>query len=89
MFNGFIKLSKVIINTSAIKSINIDKKFTDSNIQSYLINFSHGYPSGFIFGWFGSLETKEEYIRVNEDDSPEDYKIISDWIKLTCTNNFK
>ena len=89
MFNGFIRLSKVVINTSAIKSINIEKKFVDKNIKSYLINFSHGYPSGYIFGWIGFLDTKEEYIRINEDDSPEDYKIMSDWIESTCTNNFK
>lgn len=88
MYNRFIRLSKVVINTSAIKSINMGKKFTDSDIKFYLINFSQGYQSGFIFGWFGSLTTIEEYIRVNEDDSPEDYKILTDWINSTCTNNF-
>ena len=67
MVNGFIRLSKMVINTSAIKSINIEKKFVDSNIKSYLINFSHGYSSGYMFGWFGSLDTKEEYIRINEE----------------------
>lgn len=89
MSNRFIKLSKMVINTSAIKSINIDKKFTDSNIKSYLINFKNGNPSGFIFGWFGSLTTNEEYIRVNEDDSPEDYKIVSNWIDSICNSSSK
>jgi len=89
MYNRFIRLSKVVINTNAIKSINMEKKFVDMDIKSYLINFTHGYHSGYMFGWFGSLSTNEEYIRINEDDSPEDYKVITDWINSTCTNNFK
>ena len=71
----FLKLTKSIINTNQIRIIDFNKP-SEYNIQLVTKEF-YGY---FLFG-SGSIDSSEPYITVCEKKNPEDYKIVSDWIK--------
>ena len=73
----FLKLNKLIINTNTIKSIAI------SNSQ-YHINFINQNITGFIIYGSGNIESHENSITICEKNNPQDYKIVSNWINLTC-----
>ena len=70
----FIKLNYIIINTNYIKKI-------ISSSNKYNIYFTDYRYSGFFIFWFGNLESCIERIEICQKKSPEDYKIILDWIK--------
>ena len=82
MFNKFIKLSTMVINTSAIKNIRIDK-------NKYFINFISTDINGTILFGSGGISTDDDSISVCEIKNPQDYKIITDWIDSTCNSPSK
>ena len=71
----FLKLTKSIINTNQIRIIDFNKP-SEYNIHLVTKEF-YGY---FLFG-SGGIDSSEPYITVCEKKNPEDYKIVSDWIK--------
>ena len=69
----FIKLSSIIINTNHIKKITLQP-------NKYYIQFTHNKVDGwFIFGG-GTIDSLDDEHEVCKTKSPEDYKIISDFI---------
>jgi len=72
--NGFIKLSKQIINTRYIKRIIIkNEKYT---IHMYSNDFD-----GFVACGTGNINSKCTYFDFYKKDDEKDYKTIDDWIK--------
>ena len=70
----FIKLSHTIINKSQIHKIIM----RDNKYHIYLTCHSN---SGFMIGWFGTLHPTSDTIDICKERDPEDYKIISEFIK--------
>jgi hypothetical protein len=69
----FIKLSSHIINTNYIKTIVLKP-------DKYYINFVHNKIDGvFIFGG-GVIDSINDELEICKNKSPEDYKIVSDFI---------
>jgi len=80
MYNRFIKLSTMVINTSAIKTIRTDK-------NKYFINFISTDINGTIIFGSGGISTVEDTISICGEKNSQDYKIITDWIDSTCNSN--
>lgn len=72
----FIKLSTIIINTHHIKLISISP-------TEYNIHFMDNHISGLLVFGIGSVDSNYSNINICIKEHPEDYKIISDWIKNT------
>jgi len=71
----FIKLSSVIINISHINKITIQN-------NKYLIHLTPIKYDGFILFAGGAFQTEENGYIICKDKHPNDYKILTDWIKL-------
>ena len=71
---NFIKLSRVIINTSKISTVQL----LDNR---YIIKVSSSNTSGFIVagsGWIHSIDT---VIHVCQKKDPEDFKVFTKWVE--------
>ncbi len=71
---NFLRLSYNIINKNFIRNITI-------NTNNYYIYLTPNNRHGWMIGSFGVFNSDYEYITVCNDTHPEDYKIVSDWIK--------
>ena len=71
----FLKLTGIVINANQIRIIDFNKP-SEYNIHLVTKEFS-----GFIMFGSGTINSVEPYITVCEKKNPEDYKIVSDWIK--------
>lgn len=71
--SNFLKLSTMIINTNHIKQIQIYK----SQYNILLENTINGIM---IYG-SGGIYTKPNEIIVNEKTMPNDYELVSNWLK--------
>jgi hypothetical protein len=69
----FIRLSKSIINTRYIKSIEIkDKK--------YIINTIDHITNGFFIFTYGNTKSYNSKQIICQKEEPEDYNIVQKWI---------
>jgi hypothetical protein len=68
----FIKLSKLIINTSKIVKIDIHQ-------TKYIVHMSHYTFDNLIILGFGSIESYHDKIEICEKKCPNDYKIMEQW----------
>ena len=71
----FLKLTKIIINTNQIRIIDF------KNPSEYNIHLVTKEFSGFFMFGSGNVQSSEPYFIICEKKDPEDYKIVSDWIK--------
>lgn len=73
----FIKLSKLIINTSFIRKITIETNIYHIELSSHDV---------YGFGIFGSgmIDTNESIISICANKNKNDYIRIDDWIKNNC-----
>ena len=70
----FIKLSTTIINTKYINEILIRPN------KYYIYLMTYKVDGFFMFG-SGGLISNFKFFKICADKTPNDYKIISDWIK--------
>ncbi len=73
----FLKLTSMIINTSRISSIWINKESVPKKIT---INLIQHELSGFILYGSGSIWTKDNEITFCEKENSQDFIIVSNWI---------
>ena len=71
----FLKLTKSIINANQIRIIDFNKP------NNYDIHLVAKEFRGYLFLGSGNIESLEPYITVCQEKDPEDYKIVSEWIK--------
>jgi hypothetical protein len=71
----FLKLTKSIINTNQIRIIDFNKP------SEYAIHLVTKEFYGSVFLGTGNIYSSEPYFIICEKKNPEDYKIVSDWIK--------
>jgi hypothetical protein len=70
----FIKLSRFIINTSKISTVQV----LDNR---YIINISSSNTSGFMLAGSGMFNSNETIIHVCQKKDPEDFDVLTKWIE--------
>ena len=70
----FIKLTSLIINTKYINKILISS-------NKYYIYLANNKISGNMILYSSTVPTDEEEIQICSIKDPQDYKIVSEWIK--------
>ena len=71
----FLKLTKSIINTNQIRIIDFNKP------SEYTIHLVTKEFNGYFIMGTGIIDSSEPYCTICKEKHPEDYKIVSDWIK--------
>jgi hypothetical protein len=69
----FIKLSRFIINTSKISTVQVFD-------NRYIINISSSNTSGFMLAGSGMFNSNETIIHVCQEKDPDDYHIVTKWV---------
>lgn len=71
---NFIKLSRVIINTSKISTVQlIDNR--------YIIKVASSNTSGFVLAGSGWINSTDTVIHVCQKKDPEDFNVFTKWIE--------
>lgn len=70
---NFIKLSKIIINTSKISTVELLE-------NKYLITISKNDVSGFMLAGSGLVTSLEKKITICQKNEPNDYEVINKWV---------
>ena len=69
----FIRLTKMLINPSTIRTISM----TDT---SYTIHFTSEQMSGLVLFGSGSIGTRSSQIVIDKTKQPSDYRMLQCWI---------
>ncbi len=70
----FIKLSRFIINTSKISTVQV----LDNR---YIINISSSNTGGFMLAGSGMFNSNDTVIHVCQKKDPEDFKVFTKWVE--------
>ena len=73
----FLKLTSMIINTSRISTIWINKNSVPKKIT---INLVHHKFTGYMLYGSGGFWTKDNEIKICEKEDPQDFITVSNWI---------